>query len=87
MELFDEENKIERLEYATSTSPMGPFKPAGVILDESESGCWTVHHSILDPQLAGGIGHKFDQLLDIRILQIDRKILRLQRDATKQQRE
>jgi hypothetical protein len=41
-------NKIERLEYATSTSPMGPFKWAGVILDESESGCWTVHHSILD---------------------------------------
>jgi hypothetical protein len=27
---------------------MGPFKQAGVILDESESGCWTVHHSILD---------------------------------------
>ena len=44
------ENKIERLEYATSTSPMGPFKPAGVILDESASGCWTVHHSILDYQ-------------------------------------
>ncbi len=40
-------NKIERLEYATSTSPMGPFKPAGVILDESRSGCWTVHHSIV----------------------------------------
>ena len=44
------ENKIERLEYATSTSPMGPFKQAGVILDESESGCWTVHQSILDWQ-------------------------------------
>lgn len=44
------ENKIERLEYATSTSPTGPFKQAGVILDESESGCWTVHHSILDWQ-------------------------------------
>lgn len=44
------ENKIERLEYATSTSPMGPFKQAGVILDESESDCWTVHHSILDWQ-------------------------------------
>ena len=44
------ENKIERLEYATSNSPMGPFKQAGVILDESESGCWTVHHSILDWQ-------------------------------------
>jgi hypothetical protein len=42
------ENKTERLEYATSTSPMGPFKQAGVILDESRSGCWTVHHSILD---------------------------------------
>jgi hypothetical protein len=43
-------NKIERLEYATSSSPMGPFKWAGVILDESASGCWTVHHSILDYQ-------------------------------------
>lgn len=42
------QNKTERLEYATSTSPMGPFKHAGVILDEAESGCWTVHHSILD---------------------------------------
>jgi len=42
------ENQRERLEYATSTSPMGPFKQVGVILDESESGCWTVHHSILD---------------------------------------
>jgi hypothetical protein len=43
-------NKIERLEYATSTSPMGPFKHAGVILDEAASGCWTVHHSIVDYQ-------------------------------------
>ena len=43
-------NKIERLEYATSTSPMGPFKWAGVILDESASGCWTVHHSLLEYQ-------------------------------------
>jgi len=41
-------NKIERLEYATSTSPLGPFKWAGVVLDESASGCWTVHHSILE---------------------------------------
>jgi hypothetical protein len=47
-------NKIERLEYATSTSPMGSFKWAGVILDESASGCWTVHHSILEyPRRAG----------------------------------
>ena len=42
------ENKTERLEYATSKSPLGPFKQQGVILDESRSGCWTVHHSILD---------------------------------------
>lgn len=43
-------NKTERLEYATSKSPMGPFKHEGVILDESASGCWTVHHSIVDYQ-------------------------------------
>ena len=44
------ENKIERLEYATSDSPLGPFQPAGVILDESTSGCWTVHQSIVEFQ-------------------------------------
>jgi len=43
-------NKIERLEYATSASPMGPFKWGGVVLDESASGCWTVHHSIVEYQ-------------------------------------
>ena len=43
-------NKIERLEYATSDSPTGPFKWAGVLLDESESGCWTVHQSIVEYQ-------------------------------------
>jgi hypothetical protein len=43
-----EETKGERLEYATSTSPMGPYKPAGVILDEAQSGCWTVHHSLVE---------------------------------------
>jgi len=43
-------NKIERLEYATSTSPMGPYTWGGVILDESLSGCWTVHHSIVEYQ-------------------------------------
>ena len=42
------EKKIERLEYAMSTSATGPFKQAGVILDESASGCWTVHHSIVE---------------------------------------
>ena len=43
-------NKIERLEYATSTSPLGPYEWRGVILDESASGCWTVHHSIVEYQ-------------------------------------
>jgi hypothetical protein len=41
-------NKIERLEYATSTSPMGPYTWRGVLLDESASGCWTVHQSIVE---------------------------------------
>ncbi|MET0464542.1 MAG: family 43 glycosylhydrolase [Chitinophagaceae bacterium] len=41
------ENKIERLEYAISNNPLGPFKFAGVIMDESPTGCWTNHHSIL----------------------------------------
>jgi hypothetical protein len=43
-------NKIERLEYATATSPMGPFTWRGVLLDESASGCWTVHHSVVEYQ-------------------------------------
>lgn len=42
------QSKIERLEYATSTNPMGPYKPGGVILDEADSGCWTVHQSIVE---------------------------------------
>ena len=41
------ENKTERLEYATSTSPLGPFTVRGVIMDESPTGCWTNHHSLL----------------------------------------
>jgi len=41
-------NKTERLEYATSNNPMGPFKFTGVIMDESASGCWTNHHSLIE---------------------------------------
>jgi Glycosyl hydrolases family 43/Carbohydrate binding module (family 6) len=41
-------NKIERLEYAMGNSPMGPFKMAGVVMDESASGCWTNHHSFIN---------------------------------------
>jgi hypothetical protein len=38
----------ERLEYATGSSPMGPFEQKGVIMDQSASGCWTNHHSIVE---------------------------------------
>jgi hypothetical protein len=41
------ENKIERLEYAIGDNPLGPFKVAGVIMDESSTGCWTNHHSMI----------------------------------------
>jgi len=41
------ENSIERLEYATSDNPLGPFKFAGVIMDESPAGCWTNHQSVI----------------------------------------
>jgi hypothetical protein len=41
-------DKIERLEYATSNSPLGPFKFTGVLMDESASGCWTNHQSIIE---------------------------------------
>jgi len=42
------ENKIERLEYAMSDNPLGPFKIMGEIMDESPTGCWTNHHSIIE---------------------------------------
>ncbi|HEU5164709.1 MAG TPA: family 43 glycosylhydrolase [Chitinophagaceae bacterium] len=41
------ENKIERLEYAIGDNPLGPFKVTGVIMDESPTGCWTNHHSVI----------------------------------------
>ena len=42
------QNKIERLEYAMGDNPLGPFKVTGVIMDESSSGCWTNHQSIIE---------------------------------------
>ncbi len=41
------ENKIERLEYAIGDNPMGPFKMAGVVMDESPMNCWTNHQSFI----------------------------------------
>ena len=42
------ENGTERLEYAMGESPTGPFTMTGVIMDESPTGCWTNHHSIIE---------------------------------------
>lgn len=38
----------ETLAYAMSDSPMGPFEFKGIIMDESPTGCWTNHHSIVE---------------------------------------
>jgi len=40
-------NKTEQLEYAIADNPLGPFKVSGVIMDESPTGCWTNHQSII----------------------------------------
>ncbi|UCS93342.1 family 43 glycosylhydrolase [Echinicola marina] len=42
------ENETERLEYAIGENPLGPFEFKGVIMDESPTGCWTNHHSIIN---------------------------------------
>jgi hypothetical protein len=42
------ENKIERLEYAIGDNPMGPFKMAGIVMDESPMNCWTNHQSFVE---------------------------------------
>ncbi|MDR0895898.1 MAG: family 43 glycosylhydrolase [Prevotellaceae bacterium] len=41
-------DKTETLAYAMGDSPMGPFEFKGVIMDESPTGCWTNHHSIIE---------------------------------------
>ena len=42
------QNKTERLEYAMADNPVGPFKVTGVIMDESPTGCWTNHQSVVE---------------------------------------
>jgi hypothetical protein len=41
------QDSTERLEYAIADNPLGPFKFAGVIMDESPN-CWTNQHSIIE---------------------------------------
>ena len=40
--------KTETLAYAMGDTPMGPWEFKGVIMDESPTGCWTNHHSIVE---------------------------------------
>lgn len=41
-------DKTETLAYAMGDNPLGPFEFKGIIMDESPSGCWTNHHSIVE---------------------------------------
>lgn len=41
-------NKTEELVYCTSDNPMGPYKYGGIIMDESPTGCWTNHQSMVE---------------------------------------
>lgn len=43
-------NGTETLAYAMADHPMGPFAFKGIIMDESPTGCWTNHHSIVEYQ-------------------------------------
>jgi len=68
------ENKIERLEYAIGESPVGPFKMAGVIMDESPTGCWTNHQSVVNFRNqwylfyhSNDLSPKFDKNRSVRI--------------------
>lgn len=44
------QDKTETLAYAMGDSPMGPFVFKGLIMDQSPTGCWTNHHSIVEYQ-------------------------------------
>jgi GH43 family beta-xylosidase len=42
------QDKTETLAYAMSDGPMGPFEFKGIIMEQSPTGCWTNHHSIIE---------------------------------------
>lgn len=42
------EDKTETLAYAMSDNPMGPYEFKGKIMEQSPTGCWTNHHSIIN---------------------------------------
>lgn len=41
-------DKTETLAYAVADNPFGPFEFKGLIMDESPTGCWTNHHSLVE---------------------------------------
>lgn len=41
-------DQTETLAYAVSDSPMGPFDFKGLIMEQSSTGCWTNHHSLVE---------------------------------------
>lgn len=41
-------DKTECLAYAMSNNPMGPFEYKGIIMEQSPTGCWTNHHSLVE---------------------------------------
>ena len=68
------QNKTERLEYAMADNPVGPFKVTGVIMDESPTGCWTNHQSVVEYKNQwylfyhhNDLSPKFDKNRSIRI--------------------
>ncbi|KAA6332995.1 hypothetical protein EZS27_018546, partial [termite gut metagenome] len=42
------QDSTEILAYAMGDNPMGPFEMQGTIMDQSPTGCWTNHHSIIE---------------------------------------
>lgn len=44
------EDKTETLAYAMSDNPLGPYTYKGKIMEQSPTGCWTNHHSIINYQ-------------------------------------
>ncbi|MDE6650308.1 MAG: family 43 glycosylhydrolase [Muribaculaceae bacterium] len=41
-------NDTETLAYAIADDPFGPYEFKGIIMDESPTGCWTNHHSLVE---------------------------------------
>ena len=42
------EDKTETLAYAMSDNPLGPYEFKGKIMEQSPTGCWTNHHSLVE---------------------------------------